>query len=116
MAQKESRLSQKIMTELRQHGAFVFKVWGNDQMLAGLPDIICCYQGHFYGFETKMPGKRQHTSARQDYVHELIRNSGGVAVVVTSVQEALDIMLMAWGGEEGNHEAPVGSDLGSEEV
>lgn len=93
MPQPESKLSRKIMDLLRSNGAFCFKVWGSDHTMAGLPDIIVCYQGKFYGFETKVPEKRAHTSARQDYVHGLIQASGGVACVVTSPHEALDIML-----------------------
>lgn len=89
MAQAESRLSRKIMTEIRANGYFCFKVHGSEHMMAGLPDIIVCANGHFIGLETKMPGEEHNTSPRQDYVHGLIRDAGGSAIVITSVQEAL---------------------------
>lgn len=89
MAQRESKLSRQIIKDLKAHGGFWFKVWGNEHMMAGLPDIIGCYRGLFISFETKMPGKREDTSKRQDYVHGLIHKAGGVAQVITSSDEAL---------------------------
>lgn len=89
MAQAESRLSRQIMTALRAEGIFCFKVHGSEHMMAGLPDVIACVEGKFLGLETKVPGKASNTSARQDFVHEQIRDSGGSAVVVTSVEQAL---------------------------
>jgi Holliday junction resolvase len=80
------------MDALRGEGAFVFKVWGSDHMMVGLPDLIGCYGGRFFALETKMPDKRKNTSVRQDYVMDLIRRAGGIAQVVCSPQEALNIL------------------------
>src|SRR5690349_8094333 len=90
MAQPEARLSRAIMAALRQRGAFVFKVWGSEHMMAGLPDILGCYRGRFIGVETKMPGNT--TSRRQDYVISKIRQAGGRVVVAHSVSEALRVL------------------------
>lgn len=92
MSQPESRLSRKIRTALLSEGAFVFKVWGSAAMMAGLPDLIGCVQGRFFGFEVKMPGKESNTSARQDFVHSLIRKAGGFVAIVSSKEEALDAL------------------------
>lgn len=92
MAQAESRLSREIMATLRAYGYFCFKVHGSEHMMAGLPDIIVCANGLFIGLETKMPDKRENTSARQDYVHDQIRLAGGRAFVVTRVDEALAVV------------------------
>ena len=89
MAQPEARLSRDIMTALRARGWFCFKVHGSEYVMAGLPDIIVCVDGKFVGLETKMPDKRDNTSARQDYVHQKILDAGGAAVVVCSVDEAV---------------------------
>ena len=89
MAQPESRLSRQIMGALRLEGYFCFKVHGNEHMMAGLPDIIVCARGLFIGLEVKMPGKEYNTSARQEFVHTQIRNAGGQAIVVSSVDQAL---------------------------
>lgn len=70
----------------------MFKVWGSAAMMAGLPDLICCYRGLFLALETKMPGKESNVSARQQLVHGWIRRSGGYVAIVTSREEALDAL------------------------
>lgn len=92
MAQAESRLSRKIMTKIRAEGHFCFKVHGSEYMMSGLPDIIVCAEGHFIGLETKMPGEEHDTSVKQRYVHGLIRDAGGTAYVVSSVEQALEVI------------------------
>ena len=92
MTQRESRLSSTIIAELRRHGAFCFKVWGSEYMMAGLPDIIGCYQGKFFAFETKTPEKRSNTSMIQERVMAKIRQAGGTAQVVCTIREALDAL------------------------
>lgn len=90
MAQPEARLSRLIMAALRARGAFVFKVWGSDHMMAGLPDIIGCYRGRFIAVETKMPGGR--LSTRQVYVITKLREAGARVVVAHSVSEAMQVL------------------------
>lgn len=90
MAQRESRRSRDIMKRLRADGAFCFKVWGSELMMAGLPDIIGCYRGRFFGFEVKHPETREDTSVRQEFVMSKIRDAGGIAEVVCTKQEACD--------------------------
>lgn len=94
------------MDALRAQGWFVFKVHGSEHMMAGLPDLICCAEGLFFGLETKMPHTRDDTSPRQEYVHSLINAAGGVAVVVTSPAEAVEVVRI---GIE-NREFPEGDD------
>lgn len=95
MAQRESRLSRRIMDALRVEGWFCFKVHGTELVMSGLPDIIVCAEGIFIGLETKHPETREDTSARQDYVHDQIREAGGVAQVVTSPEGAVAVVKRA---------------------
>jgi hypothetical protein len=93
--QPESRLQRKIQDKLKaefRSKLFVFKVWGSEHMMAGLPDLIGCYRGYFFGLEVKTPQQRNNTSRRQDYVHDLIRRAGGLAVVVCSPEEAIEAL------------------------
>lgn len=92
MTQPESKLSSKIRTALLEEGAFVFKIWGSAAMMKGLPDLIGCVRGRFFGFEVKMPGKEDNTSPRQEFVHGLIRRAGGFVAIVSSKEEALDAL------------------------
>lgn len=93
MAQRESRRSRHIMEALRREGAFCFKIWGSEHMMTGLPDIVGCYQGFFFAFETKNPENRSGTSIRQEYVMGLINRSGGLAAVVCTAEEALGLLF-----------------------
>lgn len=94
MAQRESKLSRLIAKELRANGAFCFKVWGSEYMMAGLPDLIGCYRGYFFGFETKLPEKRNNTSVVQELVMGKIRKAGGFAQIVCSPAEAVEAMFL----------------------
>lgn len=94
MAQAEAKLSRNIMNALRLKGYFCFKVHGSEYMMAGLPDVIVCANGLFIGLETKLPGQRNNTSPRQDYVHELIMAAQGEARVVCSVAEAIEAVQL----------------------
>lgn len=88
-SQPESRLSRKIMEELRDNGVFCWKNHGGPTMMAGLPDIIACVDGLLVGFETKLPHERDNVSEKQLRVHEQIRESWGLVWIVCSPAEAL---------------------------
>jgi hypothetical protein len=88
--QRESRLSGKIMLEIRARGWFCNKNHGSEFVMAGLPDITVCAEGYYVGLEVKLPSMRHNTSARQDYVHGKIQAAGGVAIVVCSPAEAVE--------------------------
>lgn len=88
--QPEARIGKRIREYIENAGGFVFKVHGGPQMMAGLPDLIACIQGVFIGIEVKQPG--QNATARQIFVHNMIRRSGGHVVVAHSVEEAADFI------------------------
>lgn len=96
MTQREAKVSRKIMDKLRMNGTFCFKVWGSAQMMAGLPDIIGCHKGMFFGLETKTPDKRDNTSSVQDRIMGMIRQAGGFTDVVCGPQEAWDKLELAY--------------------
>lgn len=83
--QPEAKVGHKIREYLTSRGAFVFKVHGSGMMMAGLPDLIACIEGRFVGIEVKMPGNKP--SARQLYVHRMIRNAGGEVIVAYGVDD-----------------------------
>ena len=60
---------------------------------AGIPDIIACVDGRFFGFEVKTvdgkPTKLQEATIRR------IQASGGTAAVVRSVEEVRCILAHA---------------------
>lgn len=86
MSQPEARIGKRIADHVKSVGGFVFKVHGGPSMMAGLPDLVCCIQGLFFGIEVKQPGK--NAEPRQVYVHGLIRKAGGTVIVAHNVEEA----------------------------
>lgn len=90
MSQPESRLSRDIRRELEARDAFVFKIHGGPTMMAGLPDLIGCYRGAFFGIESKMPGNEP--TEVQLLRHAQIRESHGLVYVCQSMPEALNLL------------------------
>ena len=83
---KESDIVRAILKYLKTvPGCFAWKEHGGMYGNAGIPDIICCLRGRFYGFEVKTedgePTKLQEATIRK------IQNAGGTALVVRSVDE-----------------------------
>lgn len=93
MAKKpETLLQESIQEQLRANypGLFLFKVHGGPFQTSGLPDLIGCYGGYFFGLEVKMPKKQlDPDQVRQG---RLIEKAGGFFARVTSVEEALDVL------------------------
>lgn len=92
--QPETRLQRRIQKALRAKfpNSWWFKVWGGPFQSAGIPDLVGCVEGLFVALEVKMPKKRSNTSAIQEETINDISNAGGIAGVVTSPQEAIDLI------------------------
>ena len=65
---------------LVEEGVYYFMPPGVGYGRAGIPDIICCVNGHFLAIECKA-GKGK-TTALQDRELELIAKAGGTAVIL----------------------------------
>lgn len=95
MTQPEARLSARISNAIRVNfgeRVFIFKAWGNSVQMAGLPDLIGCLDGKFFGIEVKMPAKRNNVSPIQDHVMSTIAGAGGHVTVCCGVDEALNFL------------------------
>jgi len=69
---------------------FAWKEHGGLYGTAGLPDIICCIGGRFVGLEVKTPGGK--LTKLQEVTLAKIQASGGVGIVVRSVDESKTII------------------------
>jgi hypothetical protein len=87
----ESKVTKAIMAYLKGRGVWCFKVAGGPMQQRGVPDIICCVDGAFVALEVKRPGLGRLTDL-QALTIERIRDAGGVAEVVTSVDEAAAVL------------------------
>ena len=88
---KEVDIVKAIMKYLKTvPGCFCWKEHGGMYGTAGIPDIIACINGHFYGFEVKTengkPTKLQEATIRK------ILAAGGTALVVRSVAEVRTVI------------------------
>lgn len=59
---------------------------------AGIPDIIGCHQGDFFGLEVKLPGKERNLTKLQALILSRIKRAGGIAAMVTSVDQAMEAL------------------------
>jgi hypothetical protein len=92
--QPESRLSRKIQKALKAEfgpDLFIFKIHGGPMMMAGLPDLIGCFQGQIFGLEVKTPTGGDPTTI-QRHVHARMRRAGALVDVPRSVADALRIL------------------------
>lgn len=80
----ESTFQKKVIDFLNSIGAYVIKIHVSSYQLEGEPDIICCYKGRFYAFELKQGSV---LSELQKVKLELIRESGGVAMEIRSIEQ-----------------------------
>lgn len=83
---READIVKRILRYLKSiPGCFCWKEHGGMYGTAGIPDVIACINGHFYGFEVKTetgsPTKLQEATIRK------IAEAGGTATIVRSVDE-----------------------------
>ena len=84
----ETRLRNAIVKQLRiERPGYWQHVHGNVFTPSGIPDILGCHRGIFFGFEVKTPGGGDATNL-QEFNLDQIRKSGGVASVIRSFDEA----------------------------
>lgn len=85
----EGQLSRKIQKWIGENFPqfFLFKVNGNGYQKKGIPDLIGCYEGRFIALEIKLPGGSYGATKLQLERIRQIREAGGVADVVTSIEE-----------------------------
>jgi hypothetical protein len=89
--QPERKLVSKIQAYLEAQGARSFKIHGDDSYQeAGIPDLLVCWRGRFIGLEVKLPGNTP--SPLQEKVLREISRAGGIAEVVTSVEQVRNLL------------------------
>lgn len=87
-AKPETVLVNAIRRELGRRGIYVIKVHGDPYQPSGEPDLICCVRGRFVALEAKIEGNQP--TALQGHQLRRIRDAGGRAVVVWSVEQAIE--------------------------
>ena len=88
----EGKVKKKIKEYLVTTGAWYYMPVSNGMGRVGCPDILVCYKGYFLAFEVKSPGKIANTTANQDREIAGINNAKGVAIVVDSVEQVMEVI------------------------
>lgn len=76
----EAKVKARLKDILKELGCYSFSPIGGAYSSRGVPDIIGCLHGIFFGIEAKA-GKGK-TTALQDRELQRIRDAGGVAMIV----------------------------------
>lgn len=87
----EAKIQKEILAYLRKEvGGFWWKDAAGPYQQKGIPDIVGCHEGRFFGFEVKRPLVGE-LSAIQRHTLAAINAAGGTAYVVTSVEDVRQV-------------------------
>ena len=76
----EAKVKKVVVAQLKQLGAYYFYPVTGGYGQSGVPDVVGCYEGLFFGIECKA-GKNKPTPL-QDKNLKQIHNAGGIDLVV----------------------------------
>ena len=88
---RESTIQNRCVEMIRADGWWAEKIHVDAMQSRGLPDVVACMAGTFYGIEFKRSFKKP--SDMQKYQIGQIRRAGGRAGVIDSV-EKMRVVLM----------------------
>jgi len=87
---KEQDIQREITKLLEAEGCYVVKVVSATR--AGVPDILGCYEGMFFGIEVKKPNTMNTVSKLQEYNLDKIRLAGGNSMVACSTDGVIEFL------------------------
>lgn len=89
----EKKVKDRVVKLLKVHGVYYFFPATYGMGRSGVPDIVCCFNGHFIGIECKA-GKNT-TTALQDRELAAIREAGGTTFITneTNLHEIEDFLI-----------------------
>jgi hypothetical protein len=86
----EAKLTKKIKLHLESLSPDVWFYKSSDRYTSGIPDVIGCCRGVFFGIEIKAPGKAPRKL--QAHVLDMIKRSGGSCICVDSFTDYKQFM------------------------
>ena len=82
------KVQPQVLKFLNSRGIYNFKTMVSNRR--GVPDIIACYGGYLLGLEIKEDGDSLSTLQAREL--EKIKNAGGKALEVRSLQQVVDLI------------------------
>ena len=81
----QKNFDNKLKDFLKEKGCWFIKYWaGADFTKSGIPDLLCCINGHFVGVELKAENGK--TSDLQFYQLNQINKANGIGIVLRPSQ------------------------------
>ncbi len=80
MATPEAKVKAKVVAQLKVLGAYYFYPVTSGYGRSGVPDIVGCLNGKFFGIECKA-GKNKPTPLQEKNL-KMIEATGGIALVI----------------------------------
>lgn len=78
----EKKVKKKVVEILKRHGAYYFYPVTGGFGASGVPDIVGCLRGRFFGIEVKADTTKRGPTALQTKNLNAISATGGLAIVV----------------------------------
>jgi len=88
---REKQLQDECVRYLTERGIYHVVNHGGSWERRGRPDIYLCYRGRFVGVELKKGPGDTPTPLQQKHLRE-IRESGGIGVWLTSLEELKNLL------------------------
>ena len=88
---RESTIQNRCVEMIRADGWWAEKIHVDAMQSRGLPDVVACMAGTFYGIEFKRPRKKP-TDMQKYHIGE-IRKAGGRAGVITEVWQMSAVLV-----------------------
>jgi Holliday junction resolvase len=76
----EAKVKAKVVAQLKELGAYYFYPVTGGFGSSGVPDIVGCYKGRFFGIECKANGNKPTELQRMNLAK--IERNGGTALVI----------------------------------
>ena len=87
----EKHIENEIKKYIADNGGLCYKIHGGDlYQETGIPDLLICWKGLFFGVEVKDP--KGKPSSMQLVQGARIKNAGGHFMIATSLKEVIDYM------------------------
>lgn len=76
----EKKVKMKVVSQLEKLGAYHFPPMTGGFGRSGVPDIVGCYNGRFFGIECKA-GKNKATALQMHHLKQ-IKSAGGIVLLI----------------------------------
>jgi len=93
MTTPEKKVKNKVVSILKEVGAYHFYPVASGYGSAGIPDLVACIRGKFIGIECKANGGKV-TALQEKNLMQIINNGGYSFIVDETGIGALKLMLM----------------------